>query len=602
MKTRNLLLALGCTAALTACTNNDEFNKAIAPETNMRTVTLSVDVNEPADTRVGYTQDGTTYKFKWTDTDQLRVFYNNGSEQVATFTIDDASISEDGRKADFMGSLPTDFTGNVSIVYAGLDLNYQSDSDNVLMLTGYPGQRNDVVDDLGRRTLLMASAEVTEAGVLPNVKLNHLLSYFLLKTNLQVTQDDLQISGAEDDPELQFAFNIPSTVSFSSTGYEVGEETGSVLGDIFVTDGQLDYYSLLPVFVGTAPKTQAVSMKGRLVYDDGDIIVESEVVSQPEFTYEPGKIYTVEAGNESWLPVNVQPIAPAAREPLTIEPVNSDINVVISNPLGLAIKYKIVGDDESSEMQSFESESINIGVQIGKRLQLFGDNAAYAKVESDGEIFTNIKSANGEFYVYGNIMSLINSDKFATATELTENNTFSNLFVNNGTYLMNHPENALLLPATTLTEDCYKNMFNGCFALTTAPELPALTMKKNCYWGMFTNCVSLTNVPDELPAQTLAVGCYGSMFSYCSSLETAPLLPATELVNVCYFGMFQNCTNLTSVTCLAENVSADNTSGFTLWMKNVSETGTFYHAKNVEWPDNTWTGVPEGWTQKNYGE
>ena len=119
---------------------------------------------------------------------------------------------------------------------------------------------------------------------------------------------------------------------------------------------------------------------------------------------------------------------------------------------------------------------------------------------------------------------------------------------------------------------------------------------------MFTNCVSLTNVPDELPAQTLAVGCYGSMFSYCSSLETAPLLPATELVNVCYFGMFQNCTNLTSVTCLAENVSADNTSGFTLWMKNVSETGTFYHAKNVEWPDNTWTGVPEGWTQKNYGE
>ncbi len=597
MKTRNLLLALGCSAALTACTNNDEPNSAIAPEANMRTVTLSVDVNEPADTRVGYTQDGTTYKFKWTDTDQLRVFYNNGSEQVATFTIDDASISEDGRKADFMGSLPTDFTGNVSIVYAGLDLNYQSDSDNVLMLTGYPGQRNDVVDDLGRRTLLMASAEVTEAGVLPNVKLNHLLSYFLLKTNLQVTQDDLQISGAEDDPELQFAFNIPSTVSFSSTGYEVGEETGSVLGDIFVTDGQLDYYSLLPVFVGTAPKTQAVSMKGRLVYDDGDIIVESEVVSQPEFTYEPGKIYVVEAGNESWLPVNVQPI-----EPLTIEPAESDINVVISNPLGLTIKYKIVGDDESSEMQSFESESIDIGVQIGKRLQLFGDNAAYAKFVSEDEFqYTNIKCTNGEFYVYGNIMSLINSENYATATELTENYTFSRLFMGNS-LLMSHPEKALLLPATTLTENCYDNMFTDCFALTTAPELPALTMKKNCYWGMFTSCISLKNVPDELPAQILAEGCYGSMFISCQELTTPPLLPATELVSACYFGMFQNCTNLTSVTCLAENVSADDTSAFTMWMKGVSETGTFYHAKDVEWPVSTWAGIPEGWTQKNYGE
>lgn len=600
MKTRNLLLALGCTAALTACTNNDEFSKAIAPETNMRTVTLSVDVNEPADTRVQYTNEEGTYKFSWLAGDKLNVYYNDGTEEkVAEFIIDPTSI--DGKKADFTGELPGSFTGDVTIAHAGVDFIFNS-SNKYLILSGFDGQTENFESDLAFRSLLVATAEVTEAGVLPNVKLNHALSYLRLKTNLQVTQDDLQISGAEDDPELLFVFeNIPYCVKFSSTGYQV-VETGPAIADIFVTDGQLDRDCLVPIFVGSEAVSQPLQMKGRLVYGEGDFIVESEVVSQPEFTYEPGKIYVVEAGNESWLPVNVQPIAPAAREPLTIEPVNSDINVVISNPLGLAIKYKIVGDDESSEMQSFESESINIGVQIGKRLQLFGDNAAYAKVESDGEIFTNIKSANGEFYVYGNIMSLINSDKFATATELTENDTFSNLFVNNGTFLMNHPENALLLPATTLTEDCYKNMFNGCYALTTAPELPALTMKKNCYWGMFTNCVSLTNVPDELPAQTLAVGCYGSMFSYCSSLETAPLLPATELVNACYFGMFQNCTNLTSVTCLADNVSADNTSGFTLWMKNVSETGTFYHAKNVEWPDNTWTGVPEGWTQKNYGE
>lgn len=600
MKTRNLLLALGCTAALTACTNNDEFSKAIAPETNMRTVTLSVDVNEPADTRVQYTNEEGTYKFSWLSGDKLNVYYNDGTEEkVAEFIIDPTSI--DGKKADFTGELPGSFTGDVTIAHAGVDFIFNS-SNKYLILSGFDGQTENFESDLAFRSLLVATAEVTEAGVLPNVKLNHALSYLRLKTNLQVTQDDLQISGAEDDPELLFVFeNIPYCVKFSSTGYQV-VETGPAIADIFVTDGQLDRDCLVPIFVGSEAVSQPLQMKGRLVYGEGDFIVESEVVSQPEFTYEPGKIYVVEAGNESWLPVNVQPIAPAAREPLTIEPVNSDINVVISNPLGLAIKYKIVGDDESSEMQSFESESINIGVQIGKRLQLFGDNAAYAKVESDGEIFTNIKSANGEFYVYGNIMSLINSDKFATATELTENDTFSNLFVNNGTFLMNHPENALLLPATTLTEDCYKNMFNGCYALTTAPELPALTMKKNCYWGMFTNCVSLTNVPDELPAQTLAVGCYGSMFSYCSSLETAPLLPATELVNACYFGMFQNCTNLTSVTCLADNVSADNTSGFTLWMKNVSETGTFYHAKNVEWPDNTWTGVPEGWTQKNYGE
>ena len=42
MKTRNLLLALGCAAALTACTENDEPNVAPAPATKV--VTLSVDV------------------------------------------------------------------------------------------------------------------------------------------------------------------------------------------------------------------------------------------------------------------------------------------------------------------------------------------------------------------------------------------------------------------------------------------------------------------------------------------------------------------------------------------------------------------------------
>ena len=71
MKTKNLLLALCCIATLTACSNNDEL---IVPPT-MRTVTLSVEVAEPADTRVAYTanEDGTIYKFAWSGGEKLRV-------------------------------------------------------------------------------------------------------------------------------------------------------------------------------------------------------------------------------------------------------------------------------------------------------------------------------------------------------------------------------------------------------------------------------------------------------------------------------------------------------------------------------------------------
>lgn len=538
MKTRNLLLALGCTAALTACTNNDELNTAIAPEANMRTVTLSVDVNEPADTRVKYTNEEGTYKFAWLAGDKLNVYYNDGTEEkVAEFIIDPTSI--DGKKADFTGELPGSFTGDVTIAHAGVDFIFNS-SNKYLILSGFDGQTENFESDLAFRSLLVATAEVTEASVLPNVKLNHALSYLRLKTNLQVTQDDLQISGAEDDPELLFVFeNIPYCVKFSSTGYQV-VETGPAIADIFVTDGQLDRDCLVPIFVGSEAVSQPLQMKGRLVYGEGDFIVESEVVSQPEFTYEPGKIYVVEASNENWLPVNVQPIAPAAKEPLTIEPVSSDIDITITNPLGLDIEYNVVNSDNTVDIGGYSGDSsFTIPVEAGQRLQLFGKNATYS--EGSGSTSTII-SCSDKSKVYGNIMSLIDSENFASATTLTDDYTFAGLFYGN-TGLTD--ASGLLLPATSLAESCYNSMFYGCTALTTAPALPATTLAKGCYYNMFNGCTSLTTAP-SLPATTLAESCYHSMFIGCTSLTTAPELKASTLVKGCYNSMFLDCTNLTT--------------------------------------------------------
>lgn len=544
MKTRDLLLALGCTAAFTACTNNDELNTAIAPEANMRTVTLSVDVNEPADTRVKYTNEEGTYKFAWLAGDKLNVYYNDGTEEkVAEFIIDPTSI--DGKKADFTGELPGSFTGDVTIAHAGVDFIFNSSNKN-LILSGFNGQTENFESDLAFRSLLVATAEVTEASVLPNVKLNHALSYLRLKTNLQVTQDDLQISGAEDDPELRFEFdNIPYCVKFSSTGYQV-VETGPAIVGIFVTDGQLDRDCLVPIFVGSEAVSQPLQMKGRLVYGEGDFIVESEVVSQPEFTYEPGKIYVVEASNENWLPVNVQPIAPAAKEPLTIEPVSSDIEITITNPLVLDIDYRVVNSDNTIDISGYSGDSsFTIPLKAGQRLQLFGDNATYFSNNS----FTNI-NCSGPSKVYGNIMSLINSDNYSTLMELPTTDsegktvayTFAGLFLGD-TGLTD--ASGLLLPATTLTEGCYTRMFDGCNALTTAPALPATTLTVGCYYSMFYGCTSLTTAP-QLPANTLKNNCYRSMFFRCTSLTTAPELPATTLAEGCYDSIFYDCTSLTS--------------------------------------------------------
>ena len=102
------------------------------------------------------------------------------------------------------------------------------------------------------------------------------------------------------------------------------------------------------------------------------------------------------------------------------------------------------------------------------------------------------------------------------------------------------------LPATTLAEGCYRYMFYSCTALTTAPALPATILADYCYKYMFSGCTALTTAP-ELPATTLAEGCYQYMFSGCTALTTAPALPATTLTNSCYQYMFSGCTALTTV-------------------------------------------------------
>ena len=224
----------------------------------------------------------------------------------------------------------------------------------------------------------------------------------------------------------------------------------------------------------------------------------------------------------------------------------------------------------------------------GDKVSFRGDNATYATNNSASHF-----SCNGDCYIYGNIMSLINKNDYATTTELTEPSTFFDMFSGNGD-LYSHPDKSLLLPATTLTTNCYCGMFNSCENLTAAPALPAETLQNGCYSYMFVNCVNLTTAP-ELPAMTLAEGCYYCMFMSCSSLTSAPTLPATTLVPSCYASMFDGCSNLNSVTCLATDISADNCT--TIWLNNVAATGTFNKPMSMNgWTINSSDGIPAGWT------
>lgn len=227
-------------------------------------------------------------------------------------------------------------------------------------------------------------------------------------------------------------------------------------------------------------------------------------------------------------------------------------------------------------------------------------------------------SATGNFDVYGNIMSLYFGDNFANQTSLSEKNyAFYKLFnscnklinaenlilpattLSSNCYrtLFNSCSNLItspkLLPATTLTNNCYYGMFNSCINLTTAPELPAITLANSCYTNMFTNCTSLTTAP-ELPARTLANGCYQGMFDSCMSLTTAPELPAVTLVENCYSAMFINCRYLNYIKAMFTTTPSDTYTNY--WVNGVAASGTFVKNLEANWNVSGVNGVPTGWS------
>ena len=221
----------------------------------------------------------------------------------------------------------------------------------------------------------------------------------------------------------------------------------------------------------------------------------------------------------------------------------------------------------------------NIPLSNGDKVRFKGNSASYNGVFSRNTI---------RHKVYGNIESLLYGDNFV---DKTSPGPLSNLFKGSSGLV---DASNLVLPATTLAEACYSNMFDGCTSLTAAPTiLPATTLALLCYQSMFSGCTSLTTAP-ELPATTLANYCYTSMFQGCTSLTSAPELNAPTLNQESYSYMFNGCTNLNYVKCLATNNSAYNCVIF--WLVDVAASGTFVKKAGVRWNDGGVSGIPSGWT------
>ena len=200
-----------------------------------------------------------------------------------------------------------------------------------------------------------------------------------------------------------------------------------------------------------------------------------------------------------------------------------------------------VGDGEWTRFKT-TVDNIKFGGSHGN-LRLRGKSSKGTALHS-GSGCSRIKftTANSPVDCTGDIRTLIDYENYADVS--TADAKFCSLFYQN-TELRTAPK----LPATTLANYCYREMFTYCTALTTAPELPAKTLAELCYCLMFSGCTALTTAP-ALPAKSLAKSCYFQMFNGCTALTMAPTLPAETLATICYQGMFRGCTALETAPAL----------------------------------------------------
>ena len=206
------------------------------------------------------------------------------------------------------------------------------------------------------------------------------------------------------------------------------------------------------------------------------------------------------------------------------------------------IEYKKNNGEWTSITSTSGSGAPEINVTSGDTIQFRGNNTSYGYAYNGNDSRGSQFSGSCQFKIIGNIMSLINATNFISLNTITDNYAFKRIFMQcTG---LTDAEN-LILPATTLSSNCYHSMFEGCSGLTAAPVLPAMVLTNYCYYHMFSGCSSLSKTP-KLPSTSLAISCYGWMFSYCTSLTSAPELPATTLAASCYSNMFYGCSGLTT--------------------------------------------------------
>lgn len=354
-------------------------------------------------------------------------------------------------------------------------------------------------------------------------------------------------------------FTYSSTYAISSIQVQVGGSGGSIYQ---CTISGNTATASLPYF---APGTQR-TMEFTLI----DIYTEQDVI---------GRILTLQASTMEtpfWVKVN------------SLYP--SNVTYVSFYKNGSQVQFEY-----STDMINWTSAT-SVTVSSSSKTYIRSDSV---RSTSMGMMYNR----NVPVDVGGNIMSLLtpNSATWIDPQSLSDSAFLMTFYgdQSNNSYCRIMDAHELILPdLKTFPDKCFDKLFAGNTELKVAPVLPKPEkIGARCFAEMFRK-TGITTIDGELTARNLGDYAYYEMFHSCSSLRNTPKIYHFKSSPYCCMEMFYHCNNLSEITCLARDISA--TDCMKNWVSGVAASGTFIKSSNMSsWPRGT-SGIPSGWTVRNY--
>lgn len=206
-----------------------------------------------------------------------------------------------------------------------------------------------------------------------------------------------------------------------------------------------------------------------------------------------------------------------------------------------SVFYRTTTKNDSGDWVTTEWRSYTTGVVLEQQeyvqFKVTGRTSPYNT--SGTPIFT---SESKLCYIYGDLMSLYWDEVNDKPGTTLVGNAFQSAF-QNATWIDIPAGKPLKLSATTLSANCYGNMFQGCTNLKNPPALTSADVQRSSYSSMFEGCTALTSAP-ELSATVVGVSGYKRMFYGCSALRAAPVALKGTTSDYACEQMFYQCSAL----------------------------------------------------------